>query len=97
MTKYADFLREDQRLVLLRTLSELPGYRSNSSVLNQMLNSYGHHMSRDATKTELVWLSEQGLVSMEDLDTVLIVRLTERGADVAAGRARVPGVKMPGA
>lgn len=42
-------------------------------------------------------LKEQGLVMVEDIGTVLVARLTERGADVAAGRAIVPGVKRPGA
>ncbi|EDQ2494207.1 ArsR family transcriptional regulator, partial [Salmonella enterica subsp. enterica] len=31
--KFVDFLREDWRLVILRILSEMPGYSSNSSVL----------------------------------------------------------------
>ena len=97
MTKYAEFLRQDQRLVLLRILAEMPAYRSNSSVLAGALHGYGHSASRDQIKTELHWLGEQGLVQVEDLESILIVTLTERGADVAAGCARVPGVKLPGA
>jgi hypothetical protein len=45
--------------------------------------------SRDQIKSELRWLEEQGLVTVEDIETVLVARLTERGADVAAGRAIV--------
>lgn len=97
MTKYAEFLRRDQRLVLLRILAEMPAYRSNSSVLTGALHSFGHAASRDQIKTELHWLGEQGLVHVEDLDSILIVTLTERGSDVAAGRSRVPGVNQPGA
>lgn len=96
MSKYADFLREDQRLALLRLLAELPSYRSNSSVLVGFMRQWGHDMSRDQVKTELTWLGEQGLLKIEDLDAVLVVELTERGADVAAGRAKQPGVKRPG-
>ncbi|HBO4355085.1 TPA: ArsR family transcriptional regulator [Pseudomonas aeruginosa] len=92
---FADFLRQDQRLVLLRILSELPQYRSNSSVLASLLGEYGHHPSRDQVKTDLVWLGEQGLVRVEDIGSVLVVTLTERGDDVAAGRASVPGVSKP--
>ncbi|NCG55189.1 MULTISPECIES: VpaChn25_0724 family phage protein [Serratia] len=95
--KYQDFLREDMRLVTLRILSEMPGYTSNSSVIFEGLTRYGHNPSRDLVKSELLWLEEQGLVSTEDIGTVLVVRLTARGADVAAGRAIVPGVKRPGA
>lgn len=30
MTNFAKFLAEDRRLVILRVLAELPGYRTNS-------------------------------------------------------------------
>lgn len=97
MSQFSDFLRQDQRLVMLRLLAELPGYTSNSSVLVQLLEQFGHVMTRDQVKTELAWLSEQGLVTTDDAGSVLMAKLTERGADVAAGRARQPGVKRPGA
>lgn len=97
MSKFADFLREHQRLVILRVLAEMPAYRSNSSVLSQALTSYGLDASRDQTKSEIHWLAEQGLVRIEDLDSILIVTLTERGGDAASGRATIPGVKRPGA
>jgi len=97
MSKFSDFLREDQRLVILRLLAEQPGYRANSSVLRAALESYGHSMSRDQVKTELRWLEEQGLLDVENLDVVLVATLRERGQDVATGRAVAPGVKRPGA
>ena len=92
---FADYLRQDQRLVVLRILSELPQYRSNSSVMANLLGEFGHHPSRDQVKTELFWLGEQNLIKVEDIGSVLVVTLTERGADVAAGRASVPGVSKP--
>ena len=94
---YAQYLREDQRLVILRTLNEMPSYTANSSVLHGLLQRYGHNPSRDQVKTELRWLEEQGLVTIDDISDVLIARITERGTDVAAARVVVPGVKKPGA
>lgn len=94
---FEDYLLQDMRLVMLRVLSEMPAYRSNSSVLYNVLGQYGHSPSRDQVKTECHWLAEQRLVTLQDLGTVLVVTLAERGADVAAGRARVPGVNRPGA
>ncbi len=94
-TPYAEYLRQDQRLLTLRILSELPQYRSNSSVLASLLGEFGHHPTRDQVKAELAWLGEQGLIRVEDIGSVLVVTLTERGADVAAGRASVPGVSKP--
>ncbi|HEJ2039549.1 TPA: ArsR family transcriptional regulator [Pseudomonas aeruginosa] len=99
MSKYANYLSEDRRLVILRILAEMPTYRANSSVLHTVLQEWGHEPSRDQVKTELRWLEEQQLVALDDVGdgAVLLAKLTERGADVAAGRARVDGVKRPGA
>ncbi|MBC2658304.1 ArsR family transcriptional regulator [Pseudomonas sp. MSSRFD41] len=97
MTQYAEFLRQDYRLVILRLLGEMGGYRANSSVLTMALDRYGHTLSRDQVKTELHWLAEQGALTLADVGPVLVATLTERGQDIAAGRARVPGIKRPGA
>jgi len=96
-SKFQDFLRQDQRLVILRLLAEMPAYSSNSSVLCMALERFGHAISRDQVKTELHWLAENGLVEITDMEAVLVAHLTERGQDVAAARAVVPGVKRPGA
>jgi hypothetical protein len=88
-------LTEDRRLVVLRLLQEMPANRSNSSVIADSLNLWGHHVSRDYVRTQLRWLEEQELVSIDDLDGVLVVTLTERGHDVATGAAVVDGVKKP--
>ncbi|TWC74415.1 hypothetical protein FBY10_101105 [Pseudomonas sp. SJZ103] len=97
MTPYSDFIRQDVRLVLLRLLVEMTAYRANSSVLTMALDSYGHSLSRDQVKTELHWLAEQGALSLQDVGPVMVATLSERGQDIAAGRARVPGIKRPGA
>ncbi|HLD67843.1 MAG TPA: ArsR family transcriptional regulator [Pseudomonas sp.] len=99
MSKYADFLSADRRLVILRILAEMPTYRANSSVLHSVLQEWAHEPSRDQVKTELRWLEEQQLITLDDVGdgAVLLAKLTERGGDVAAGRARVDGVKRPGA
>lgn len=92
---YADFLRKDMRLVLLRILLEMPGYRANSSVLAGMLHQLGHSPTRDQVKTELRWLAEQGLMTIDEVASVLVVTLSERGQDVAEGRSVVDGVAKP--
>lgn len=97
MSQYAEYLRQDIRLVILRLLVEMTAYRANSSVLTMALDSYGHTLSRDQVKTELSWLAEQHALTLEDVGPVLVATLTERGQDIAAGRARVPGIKRPGA
>ncbi|QHH96704.1 ArsR family transcriptional regulator [Acinetobacter dispersus] len=95
---FAEHLKEDMRLVMLRTLAEMPQYRLNSSVLHNFVIRYGHSLSRDQLRTELHWLAEQGLLVIEEnLGSVLVVKLTERGADVAQGLVVTHGVKRPSA
>lgn len=97
MSQFANYIREDQRLVILRVLANMPSYTANSSVLHGALTQVGHNPSRDQIKTEIQWLAEQGLVTVENVFDLLVARITERGADVAAARITVPGVKKPGA
>ncbi|WP_180125637.1 ArsR family transcriptional regulator [Rhodoferax sp. BLA1] len=92
---FSQHLRQDQRLVLLRILSEMPSYRANSSVLVGLMEKLGHTMTRDQVKTELRWLAEQGLLAVEEAGSVLVATLDERGQDVAEGRARVDGIARP--
>lgn len=96
MTSFAQLIAEDARLVLLRLLNEDVGYALNDSILRSALADFGHNFSRDRVRTELRWLEEQGLLSLNSVGSVLVAKLSDRGADVAAGTARVDGVKRPG-
>lgn len=89
-------LTEDRRLSLLLMLAETPGYRANAFLLRDAVAQvYGHEASIDQIKTDVAWLAEQGLVSQTITGEVVMAALTSRGADAAAGRATVPGVKRP--
>lgn len=92
---FKEYLRRDVRLVILRILSEIPGYRGNSSVIANLLDQFGHSVTRDQVKTELRWLEEQGLLTVDDAGSVLVATLAERGQDVANGRAAIDGVARP--
>ncbi len=96
MSSYNDLIESDRRLVILRILEEDPGYSQNESVLQTCLDALGHGVSRDRVVTDLTWLAEQGLVTIEDVMSVKVATLTPRGADAATGRATIPGVKRPG-
>lgn len=92
-----DVIASDQRLVILRALAD-QSYALNDSVLQTVLDEFGHKLSRDALRTELAWLAEQQLVTLETVGgRITVATLTERGADVAAGRSKVPGVRRPSA
>lgn len=92
-----DRLRSEHiRVSILLTLAGDPGYSHNESILQQALALYGLTVSRDRVRTEIRWLEEQQLVSVRDVSGYLVATLSPRGEDVAAGRARVDGVKRPG-
>lgn len=98
MKSFAERHREDRRLVLLRLLSEQPGYRANSSNLHAGLYALGIAGSRDDVTTDLHWLREQSLLHLEELPEVpglYVATLAARGEDVVRGHAYVPGVSRP--
>ncbi len=90
-----ELLKEDQRLVILRSLHEMDGMEANESILDSCLDAYGHKVSRDVVRTHMAWLAEQDLITLRQVDDFNIATLTGRGEDVATGQARVPGVKRP--
>jgi repressor of nif and glnA expression len=84
------------RLTILRQLHDDADYQINESLLRDAVRPYGFSPSRDAMRAELRWLEDMALVRIEDLGGFLVARLTERGADVATGAAKVDGIKRPG-
>lgn len=92
-----EVMNEHERLAILLALAAMPGYSTNDSIVQEVCARYGNDMSRDKVKTQLSWLQEQGCVTTEPVGRYVKASLTERGQDVAEGRARIPGIKRPGA
>ncbi|WP_029890943.1 VpaChn25_0724 family phage protein [Polycyclovorans algicola] len=94
---YRDTLAEHIRICLLRLLEEASDYEQNNSILSDGTALFGLRATRDMVNTELAWLAEQGLITLNKITaTISIARLTNRGLDVATGRAHCPGVKRRG-
>jgi hypothetical protein len=93
--KFADFQAADRRLVLLRGLEPCVLFTANAFLLRTFAESVGHVVSADTIETDLAWLAEQGLLTVNRSGGVTVATLTTRGLDVATGRATVPGVKRP--
>jgi Fe2+ or Zn2+ uptake regulation protein len=97
MSGYPEHFAKHVRLVILRLLAEATEYRLNASILGDMVAAHGLAATRAQIRTEIAWLEEQGLLKADELANGLVVAtLSERGLDVAAGRASVPGVQRPG-
>lgn len=91
---FAELKTRDMRLVMLRSMAD-DGNSLNESMLQSVLELFGHTVSRDKIRTEMRWLEEQGLITIETVAEVLVGRLTGRGADAAQGRCKIDGVKCP--
>lgn len=92
---YDDFQTQDRRLVLLKALEGAVQYRANAYLLRTFCDHFGHAVSADRIEQDIAWLAEAGLLRSEKAGHVTVATITTRGLDVAAGRARVPGVKVP--
>lgn len=90
---YRDDVARARRLSILQLLYFAADYVLPRTLLCEQLCRTGYMTSRDLLDTELAWLAEQGLVDALELD---VVRLTQRGQDVAFGRSETPGVRRPG-
>ena len=87
---------ENQRMIILSLLKEGSGYAMNEDVLQSALEvAGGYKVSADKLRTELDWLKEQGLVTLQTLQQLWVAKITRRGLDVACGRTDVPGVQRP--
>jgi len=97
MNDYESMQRADVRLRVLQVLSGVPGYQAHDGLVRSQLSArYAHALSQDALRSELAWLHEQGLLRYQQTGDVVLVVLTQRGHDCAAGVAQTPGVARPG-
>ena len=95
MSKFEDFQRKDRRLVILLALEGAAQYKANHFLLHRWCEQMGHSVSQDQVMSDLAWLSEQGLLTVEEAKDVTVATITQRGLDVANARTEVPGVARP--
>lgn len=79
----------------LRLLADLPEYRANDIVITDAVRALGMACTNDQMRGHLTWLQEQRLVTLTDVSGISVATLTERGAEVAAGRSHITGVQRP--
>lgn len=95
MADYNEHLRRHRRLTILRILNSAQAYSANESLLHGMLPNLGFNPTRDTVRGDLTWLGEQELIRVDEPGGLMIAELSERGAEVAEGRATHPGVAKP--
>jgi hypothetical protein len=95
MTYLHTLVVEDRRLAILSLLSDSAGYSAGSPMLQLALGGLGHNIALDTVNSELAWLRDAGLCTLEDVSGVIIAGINGRGVDVARGRTTVPGIARP--
>ena len=95
MNRYSLFQSEYRRWAILQALTDMPGERVNSDILQMALVDAGYEAGYAAILADLTWLAQGGLIALEDLGEVKIAVLTRRGGDAAAGREHVEGLRRP--
>ncbi|MCA0421334.1 MAG: hypothetical protein LCH80_21800 [Proteobacteria bacterium] len=88
-------MREEARLIILRTLEEQPDGRLNSELLRLALETFGISKSRDWVHDELNWLRDMSAVTLVEASTVRVAQITAKGTDHVARRLVIEGVKRP--
>ena len=89
-----DIFIGNQRILILQ------GIEKNITLSNEMaqrlLRVYGHTLPLEKVNALCLLLEQRGLVTTERLDeTLLTMRLTKHGQEVALGFAREDGVDLP--
>ncbi len=85
----------DARLVILRGLYEQTDHTLNETLLQKVLETYGHNVSRDYVRTQLRALKDLGAVWLLDRSAIMVASLTRAGVDHVERRAVIEGVARP--
>jgi hypothetical protein len=92
---YEGFLAEDARLVILKALTQESNATLNETILTKVLDTFGHHRSRDWVRTQLGKLRELGAIKVTEAGSVLIATLTQAGLDHVERRSVISGIATP--
>lgn len=94
---YAEHLAADRRLALLRLIAE-DGGQSNDGALLTAMRMIGHRQAMDQEMVRLLLreLAQRDCVTIEMArDTIMVVKITERGRMAVAGDVSIGGVASP--
>ncbi len=89
-------LRRHRALAVLRFLDRSPEYRTNEEVLMDWLRHIALTCSRENLRDVASFLEKEGYLRSKNVDGLLVLTLSERGAEIADGRETVEGVERPG-
>jgi hypothetical protein len=92
---YADHAAADCRLIILKALAGETDHRLNETLLQKILESFGHTKSRDYVRTQLNRLESLGAVRLSAAGSIVVAELLGPGLDHVERRALLDGVLKP--
>lgn len=95
MTDYAELVREDARLIILKALADQTDERLHSGYLVEVLLRFGIDRTRVWVHGELDWLADMGAVTLVKPGTVVVATLAEKGARHLRRAIVIEGIKRP--
>lgn len=84
------------RLTILELLVQQDSTSMLEGLIVDAVRAVDPIATSDQVKSQLGWLTEQGLLVRDRQDRFTLYTATERAGDVVARRVRVDGVKRPG-
>lgn len=95
MTDYAELVRQDARLIMLKALSAQTDERLHSGYLVEELLRFGIDRTREWVHGELDWLADMGAVTLAKPGSVVVATLAEKGARHLRRAIAIEGIKRP--
>jgi hypothetical protein len=95
MSSFEQILREEARLIVLRTLAAQFDGRLNSELLRLHLETFGITKTRAWVHDELSYLAEMGAVRLTDAGSVRVAQLLDKGQMHVERKLVIEGVKRP--
>ena len=94
-TDFAQIMREEARLIILKALGEQMNESLNSSMMEPVLARFAINMPRPWIHQQLEYLETMNAVTIMNAGTVKIATLTELGRRHLDRQCAIEGVKRP--
>ena len=92
---YSEHATADFRLTILKALADEDDNRLNETLIEKILESFGHSKSRDYLRTQLNKLQDLGAIKVTEPGSVYVAELLRPGLDHVERRAFLEGVLKP--
>ncbi len=92
---FDEHMARDARLVILKELAMQTDNRLNETLLQSVLEAFGHRRSRDWVRQQLRFLADLGAIGITEAGTVMIADLRRSGLEHVERRTVLEGVNRP--